>query len=146
MVIASDHAGFDLKQILIEHLSSLEKHVIDVGTYSAERTDYPDHAHAAAQQIKDGEALNGILICGSGNGVQMSANKHAGVRCGLAWKPEIAALAKQHNDANLIAIPARFIDIQVAKDTVDAFLGSEFEGGRHKVRVEKIELKESTLR
>ena len=140
LVIASDHAGFDLKQELIEYLQSAGHGLKDVGTFSDERTDYPEHAHRAAEGLLSGVADLGILICGSGNGVNMSANKHTGIRSALAWNERVAELGRQHNDANMLAIPARFVTSDEAKRIVDAFLGAEFEGGRHETRVRKIDL------
>lgn len=139
LVIASDHAGYDLKEFLKKYLDSLGYDVLDVGTSSGERTDYPDHAHNAAKVVAVGEVNLGIIICGSANGVNMSANKHAGIRSAIAWLPEIASLARQHNNANMLALPARFLGEDAAKEILDAFLGAEFEGGRHQIRVDKIE-------
>jgi len=137
--IGSDHAGFELKRLLIEHLEKNGHDVADVGAFSNESIDYPTPAHAVALSVKGGDAEFGILLCGSGNGVNIAANRHPGVRSALAWNPEIAALARQHNDANIVAVPARFVSEQVARDIVDAFIDSVFEGGRHKRRIEKIE-------
>lgn len=136
--IGSDHAGFDLKEEIIEFLQSKGVELNDRGTYSTESTDYPEFAHAVAEDVEGGKSSWGILICGSANGVSMSANKHAGIRCAICWEPELAELAKQHNDANIIALPARFISSDVAKSIVEAYMASEFEGGRHQRRVEKI--------
>ena len=143
IVLASDHAGFVMKSHLVSFLKSKGHEVLDVGTHSDERTDYPDHAHNAARAVLSGDADLGVLVCGSGNGVQMSANKHEGIRCGLAWTTEIAELARQHNDANMIALPARFIAEELASEIVEGFIGAEFEGGRHAQRVEKIALTNS---
>lgn len=137
LVIGSDHAGYALKQRMISTLSDIE--FIDKGTYNDSSTDYPDYAHAVAKAIQDDEATLGILICGSANGVSITANRHRGVRSAIAWLPEIAALARQHNNANIIALPARFISEELALDIVHAFLNTPFEGGRHQTRVEKIE-------
>lgn len=139
LVIGGDHAGTDLKKALKEHLVGHGAEVFDVGTNSHESVDYPDFAHAVAQGVANGSADLGILICGSGNGVNITANKHPGIRSALAWNPEIAALARQHNDANVLALPARSITNQEAQAIVDAFLEAHFEGGRHQRRVEKIE-------
>ena len=139
LVIGGDHAGTDLKKVLKEHLEGQGTEIIDVGTHSHESVDYPDFAHAVAEGVSNGSADLGILICGSGNGVNMAANKHSGVRSALAWNPEIAALARQHNDANVLALPARSITGKEAEAIVDAFLKAHFEGGRHQRRVEKIE-------
>lgn len=137
--IGSDHAGFDLKQEVLSHLGKSGLNVIDRGTASAASVDYPDFAHRVASDVEHGESQLGIVICGSGNGVNITANKHHGVRSALAWTPEIARLAREHNDANVLALPARFIDKATATAIVDAFLGAAFEGGRHARRVEKIE-------
>jgi len=137
LIIAGDHAGYDLKEVVKDHLNNQDWIVEDVGTHSAESTDYPDYAHPLAERIGDGESL-GILICGSANGVNMTANKHQQVRSAIAWKPEIAALARQHNNANVIALPARFITDEEALAIVDSFLSTDFEGGRHQRRVDRI--------
>lgn len=136
--IGADHAGFQIKQILITYLVSLGHEVKDYGCYSEESIDYPDYAHPVAQQIVKHPGTLGILICGSGNGISMTANKHQEIRCALCWKPEIAVLARQHNDANIISLPARFISEQDAKEMVRLFLETAFEGGRHANRVAKI--------
>lgn len=139
LAIGSDHAGYGLKERLKAYLAAAGWQVQDCGTHSAESMDYPDPAHAVARAVQAGEAQVGILICGSGNGVSMTANKHRGIRCGLAWNAEVAALAKAHNDANILALPARFISEAEAVAAVDAFLAAGFEGGRHARRVAKIE-------
>lgn len=136
--IASDHAGYQLKTKVIEHLKSLGFEVKDYGTSSDESVDYPDYAHPLASAVNKGEFERGVLICGSGNGVQMTANKYPNVRCALCWGEELAALARQHNDANVIALPARFIAEDEAMRCVDTFFSTPFEGGRHQRRVEKI--------
>lgn len=138
IVIGSDHAGFELKEQVIAYLKSKNIVVADKGTYSAERADYPDYGHAVAKEVLDKKIL-GIVICGSGNGINMSVNKHKGIRGALCWNHEVAALARQHNDANIMALPARFMDINEAKKCVDAFVTEKFEGGRHQDRVLKIE-------
>ena len=136
--IGSDHAGFQLKSAIINYLDSIGVEVTDKGCFSEERADYPDYGHAVAMDVIGGKSDNGIIICGSGNGINMTANKHAGIRSALCWNTEIASLAKQHNNANIIALPARFISEQEAIACVEAFLKSEFEGGRHADRVNKI--------
>ncbi len=136
--IGSDHAGFELKTIIVDLLKSLNHEVSDQGTYSNDRADYPDFAHKVAQEVLTQKAELGILICGSGNGINMSANKHKDIRSALCWSAEIASLARQHNNANIIALPARFISEDIARDCVKAFLEAQFEGGRHQNRVEKI--------
>lgn len=139
VVIGSDHAGFELKSQVISYLKSKAIDVIDKGCYSPERADYPDFGHAVASEVLSAE-IPGIVICGSGNGINMSVNKHKGIRGALCWNSEIAALARQHNDANVMALPARFITEEEAKKCVDAFLTEKFEGGRHADRVCKIDL------
>ena len=136
--IGSDHAGFILKEAIIKHLQSKGFKLKDYGCYSEESIDYPDYAHPVSEYITSNEGSLGILICGSGNGINMTANKHQGVRSALCWNPEIALLARQHNNANIIAIPARFITIEAALLMVDVFLATSFEGGRHQLRVNKI--------
>ena len=135
--IASDHAGYELKQALITSLSS-EFSFDDLGAYSEESVDYPDFAHKEAKLIQNKTYERGILICGSGNGIAMTANKYAGIRAALCWNTEIARLARLHNDANILVLPGRFIDIEEAKNCVKTFFSTEFEGGRHCRRVEKI--------
>jgi ribose 5-phosphate isomerase B len=113
---------------------------VDAGTFTNESVDYPDFAHQVAENVLKDEQGRGILICGTGNGMAITANKHAGIRAALCWSPEIAALAKQHNNANIIVLPARFISAQLAMDTLDAYFKAEFEGGRHQRRIDKINL------
>lgn len=137
LMIGADHAGFKLKAVIIRHLEVLEQQVHDYGTYSAESVDYPDFAHPVAEAVESQDTL-GFLVCGSGNGVCMTANKHAGIRAALCWTVELAALARQHNNANILCIPARFVDEATALAMVDTFLNTPFEGGRHKNRVDKI--------
>ena len=138
IAIGGDHAGFDYKKELIPFLQELGYEVKDFGAHSTDSVDYPDFVHPAASSVENGENELGILICGSGNGVQITANKHQKIRCALCWMPEIAALARQHNDANMISIPARFISKELAFEIVDKFLTTDFEGGRHQNRVDKI--------
>lgn len=137
LMIGADHAGFELKATIIRHLEVLDQEVHDFGAYSIDSVDYPDFAHPVAEAVVAEETL-GILICGSGNGVCMTANKHAGIRAALCWTVELAALARQHNNANILCIPARFVDEAVALAMVETFLNTAFEGGRHKTRVDKI--------
>jgi len=139
LVIGGDHAGYDLKSELLGYLTEEGYEIDDLGCYSAESVDYPDFAHPVANQIETGKADLGILICGSANGVAMTANKHQKVRAAIAWKKDVAELARLHNDANIICLPARFISVDEAKEIVDIFLDTPFEGGRHERRVEKIE-------
>jgi ribose 5-phosphate isomerase B len=137
--IGSDHAGFELKSKVIEYLKSMDLEVDDKGCYSSERADYPDFGHAVAMAVID-QGGPGILMCGSGNGISMAANKHKGVRAALCWNPEIAELARQHNDANILVLPARYISDKDCFACIDKFLNTGFEGGRHQQRVEKIDL------
>lgn len=138
IALASDHAGYALKQDVIKYLIGLGYEVKDFGTYSEESCDYPDFAHPAAKAVEDGECDFGIAMCGSGNGIQMTLNKHQGIRAALCWLPEIAALAKQHNNANFLVLPARFVSVEEALRIVDAYLNATFEGGRHQKRIDKI--------
>ena len=137
IVIACDHAGFDYKEIIKKHLET-HYEVKDFGTFSKDSVDYPDFVHPSANAVESGECDFGILICGSGQGVAITANKHQQIRCALCWMPELAELARKHNNANMIALPARFIASELAVDIVDKFLGTDFEGGRHENRVAKI--------
>ena len=139
IAIGSDHAGFELKEVLISYLKSKTIDVVDKGCYSLERADYPDAAHAVATAVTNNEVIFGILMCGSGNGINMSANKHKGIRSALCWSAEIAVMAKQHNDANILTLPARYISVEESKKCVDAFLTEQFEGGRHADRIKKID-------
>lgn len=136
--IASDHAGFQLKEYLIGWLGAKGYEVYDYGCPSEESCDYPDFAHALASAVESGEVDGGVAMCGTGNGISMSLNKHQGVRAALCWTPEISALAKQHNNANICVVPARFIDNDEATAILAAYFEAEFEGGRHQRRVEKI--------
>lgn len=140
LAIASDHAGFELKNEIKMHLkdSFLFK---DFGTHSTDSCDYPDYVHPLAQSIAVGEIQRGILICGTANGVAITANKYKGVRAGIAWQKELAELTRQHNNANVICLPVRFISKETALQIVDAFLNTPFEGGRHQTRVDKIDPK-----
>ncbi|MFA7116981.1 MAG: ribose 5-phosphate isomerase B [Bacteroidales bacterium] len=139
--IASDHAGYELKGILIPFLKGMGKEVKDFGCNSPESMDYPDVAHPLAQAIEKGEIEIGITICGSGNGISMTMNKYPSIRAALCWEPELAALAKQHNNANVLSLPARFISTDNAKEIVKMFFASKFEGGRHLRRINKIPIK-----
>ena len=136
--IGNDHAGPEYKKAIVEMLKAKGHEVTNYGTDSADSVDYPDFAHAVANDISEAKADFGIIICGSGNGIAMAANKHEKVRAALCWMKEIAALARQHNNANIISIPARFTSILQAVEMVDTFLNTEFEGGRHQTRVDKI--------
>lgn len=136
--IASDHAGFELKEHIKKVLASKGFQVRDFGTCSTESMDYPDTAHPLAAAVEAAEVDFGVAMCGSGNGITMTLNKHQGVRAALCWKPEIAALAKQHNNANIISMPARFISRKMADRILEAYLCARFEGGRHQRRIDKI--------
>ncbi|MCM1041133.1 MAG: ribose 5-phosphate isomerase B [Bacteroides sp.] len=138
--IGCDHAGFELKEYLKETLGKEGFVFKDFGTNGPESVDYPDFAHAVAQEVQDGRLPFGILICGSGVGISISANKHPHVRCALCWMREIAKLSRQHNDANILAMPGRFISKEEALETVRAFFSTGFEGGRHQRRIDKIDL------
>lgn len=138
IAIGSDHAGFTLKTKIINHLQSKGFTLDDKGCYSEESIDYADYAHPVASQVENNPGSLGILLCGSGNGINMTANKHQGVRSALCWTPEIAKLAREHNDANILTLPARFLTDEVALEIVDIFFATEFEGGRHQKRIEKI--------
>nr|BCX00371.1 MAG: ribose 5-phosphate isomerase B [Bacteroidota bacterium] len=138
LLIGSDHAGYERKQALVRFLSGQGWEVEDVGTHSPESTDYPEYAVAVARRVAQGEAEGGILLCGSGNGVCITANKVPGVRAALAWNPELARLARAHNDANILCLPARFVTDEEAIAIVRAWLEATFEGGRHARRVQKI--------
>jgi ribose 5-phosphate isomerase B len=138
IAIGSDHAGFELKSALIKHLESHGYLVKDYGTNGSESVDYPDFAHPVANAVDNGECEMAVLICGSANGVAMTANKHQHVRAAICWRLDITELARQHNDANIICLPARFISSEEAIEMLDVFLNTPFEGGRHARRVGKI--------
>jgi len=139
LVIGCDHAGYALKVRLTKYLENKGYSLKDVGTNSEDRVDYPDFGHALASTIIEEEVKFGLLMCGTGNGINMSVNKHAGIRAALCWNPEVAKLARQHNNANVISLPARLITFEDATQIVDAFLNNSFEGGRHEARVNKID-------
>lgn len=138
IAIACDHAGFEYKENLVKYLREKGHEVKDFGTNSTESMDYPDTAHPLAFAVEAGEYEKGIVICGSGNGISMTVNKHQGIRCALCWEPEIARLARLHNNANVCGLPARFISYDVALEIVNVFLTTDFEGGRHQKRIDKI--------
>jgi ribose 5-phosphate isomerase B len=138
IAIGGDHAGFTYKQAITEALAALGHQVTDFGPTTDASVDYPDHAHPLALSVEKGENELGILICGSGNGVAITANKHQGIRAALCWNEELGSLARQHNNANVLCLPARFIDITLAQQIVSAFITTPFEGGRHQNRVAKI--------
>ena len=136
--VACDHAGFALKQFVLQYLEEKGYPVKDYGTWSDASVDYPDFGHALAEGIESGEVYPGIAICGSGEGISITLNKHQQVRAGLCWIPEIAHLIRQHNDANVLVMPGRFIDNNMARKIMDEFFTASFEGGRHQKRVDKI--------
>lgn len=138
LAIGGDHAGFEYKEMLKKVLADTGWIIEDKGTYSTDSTDYPDYAHPLATMVEEGNAAVGILICGSGNGVCMTANKHKGIRAALCWNEELAGLARQHNNANVLCIPSRFVSEETARKMVEVFLYTAFEGGRHENRVNKI--------
>lgn len=136
--IGCDHAGFDYKEAIKAALTLAGHEVTDHGAYGTDSVDYPDFAHPLASSVESGNTTLGILICGSGNGVCMTANKHQGIRAALCWNVELGSLAKQHNNANVLCLPARFISLELAQEITNTFISTEFEGGRHANRVNKI--------
>ena len=138
IAIGADHAGYEFKSAILEILHNKGLEVKDHGTYSADSVDYPDFAHPVANAVQNGEAGLGILICGSGNGVAITANKHQDVRAALCWQADLAKLAREHNNANVLCVPARFVSLAVDEEMVNTFIDTQFEGGRHEKRVEKI--------
>jgi ribose 5-phosphate isomerase B len=139
--IASDHAGFELKQVIKKWLSDKGYEIVDFGSNSSESSDYADYAHPLANSVEKGEVGFGISMCGSGNGINITVNKHQGIRAGLCWNKEIARLARAHNDANICSLPARFISVDEAKEIIETFLSTNFDGGRHLTRINKIPIK-----
>lgn len=140
--VASDHAGYELKEAISSHLADAGHEIVDFGTSGTESTDYPDYGAPAARAVASGECERGVLVCGSGQGMVMVANKVRGVRAALAWRPEVARLSRQHNDANVLCLPARFLDIEQGLEIVDEWFAAEFEGGRHVARIEKMMIEE----
>ncbi len=138
IAVGADHAGFEYKTEVVQHLNKMGYQVADFGTYSENSVDYPDFAHPVANSVEKLETACGVLICGSANGVAITANKHQGIRAALCWQKETAELARKHNNANIICLPARFISLQNAFDIIDIFLNTPFEGGRHEGRVNKM--------
>lgn len=138
VAMASDHAGYEMKELLKTILTEKGYEVKDYGTNSTDSCDYPDYAHPCAEAVENGECAFGVAMCGSGNGIAMTLNHHKGVRAAICWLPELASLARQHNDANVLVLPARFISEAEAESILEAWLSAEFEGGRHVRRVEKI--------
>ncbi len=139
--IACDHAGYEMKEFLVGYLDALGYEVLDFGTHSPESVDYADFAHPLAEAIERGELERGVGLCGSGEGMAMTLNKHRGIRAGLCWNVEVATLIRQHNDANVLVLPARFVTNDEAVTMLDAFLGTAFEGGRHEKRIAKMDIK-----
>ncbi len=139
--LACDHAGYELKEYVKQVLDEKGLEYKDFGCYSEESVDYPDFAHPLAEAVEAGECYPGIAVCGSGNGISMALNKHQGIRAALCWTPELAALARQHNDANVLSMPERFISKEMGKQIVETFLSTAFEGGRHQRRIDKIPVK-----
>ena len=138
--ICNDHAGVDYKFAIVKHLEAKGIEVVNFGTDTTESMDYPDVAHPLARAVEDKTVDLGIALCGTGNGMAMTLNKHQGIRAGLAWNTEVGKLVKQHNNANVLVMPARFIPLETALEIVDAWLGESFEGGRHQRRIDKIAL------
>jgi ribose 5-phosphate isomerase B len=138
VAIGSDHAGYAYKEEIISYLEGKGVKIKDFGTNSPDSVDYPDFAHPVSEAVEKGEVAFGILVCGSGNGVAITANKHQGIRAAICWGEELARLARGHNNANIISIPSRFVDTSVAQQMVDTFMVTPFEGGRHASRVNKI--------
>ena len=141
IAICTDHGGIELKNILADYIQDLGYDLVDFGTDSEESVDYPDYAHPLSSAIEKGDNDFGIAICGSGNGISMTANKYPGIRAALCWNVEISKLARLHNNANICSIPARFVSEELAMDIVEAFFDTEYEGGRHQIRIEKIPIK-----
>lgn len=138
IIIGSDHAGYDMKESVKKYIEAKGIEVVDKGPFSSESVDYPDYAHSVSSAVNNKEFALGILLCGSGNGVCMTANKYENVRAALSWNAEIAKLSRQHNDANILCMPARFVSEEKAKSMVEEFLNTDFEGGRHENRKNKI--------
>jgi len=138
VAIGGDHAGFEYKQVIVDLLKQKGFEVKDFGTFSSDSVDYPDFAHPVASAVESGEAAWGILVCGSANGVAITANKHQGIRAAICWQVDLAKLAREHNNANIICIPARFVSTNLAGEMVNEFAQTAFEGGRHQTRVGKI--------
>lgn len=141
IAIGSDHAGFEFKEAIISLLEGKGLQYLDFGAHSSASADYPDFAHPVSFAVENGDAAFGILLCGSANGVGITANKHKGVRAAVCWGDEIASLARQHNNANILCLPARFVSLQDAEEMVEVFMATPFEGGRHQNRVDKISIK-----
>ena len=143
--IASDHAGYEMKEFVVGYLQAKGFEVYDFGTHSPESVDYADFGHPLAEAVEQGEVACGVGLCGSGEGISMTLNKHQGIRAGLCWLPEIAHLIRQHNDANVVVLPARFITNDEAVAILDEYFSTEFEGGRHEARIAKIPVKQERM-
>jgi len=141
LAIASDHAGYQMKLSIIKYLEEKGYDVTDLGTDSTDTVNYPDFGHPLAEAVESGKFSLGISLCGSGNGINMVTNKHQGIRGALCWNREISHLARSHNDANICSMPARYIDMETAREIVDAFLGTDYEGGRHDIRINNIPIR-----
>ncbi len=141
IALCSDHAGYEMKEMVKGYLEANGLEYTDFGTHSTESCDYPDYAHPAALAVESGKCDRGIALCGSGNGIAMTLNKHQGIRAAICWLPELASLARRHNDANVLVLPARFIEPAVAMEVVNTYLNTDFEGGRHQRRIEKMPLR-----
>ena len=141
IALCSDHAGYEMKEMVKGYLEANGLEYTDFGTHSTESCDYPDYAHPAALAVESGKCDRGIALCGSGNGIAMTLNKHQGIRAAICWLPELASLARRHNDANVLVLPARFIEPAVAMEVVNTYLNTDFEGGRHQRRIEKMSLR-----
>lgn len=140
VAFASDHAGYELKQAVKQYIAERGYEPVDFGTFSSDSCDYADYAHPAAEAVEKGDCSFGIAMCGSGNGISMTLNKHQKIRAALAWLPELASLAREHNDANFLVLPARFVSEEEALNIVAAYMDAKFEGGRHQRRIDKIPL------
>ncbi|MCF8224969.1 MAG: ribose 5-phosphate isomerase B [Bacteroidales bacterium] len=140
IIIGSDHAGYNMKKELVKHLKKKGIKVDDIGTNSNDAVDYPDYGHKLGKMVGEGKFKMGISICGSGNGISMTTNKHAGVRGAICWNEDITEMARRHNDANICSLPARYIDLDTAKRIVDIFVETNFDGGRHEKRIKKIDI------
>lgn len=138
LAIASDHAGYQMKLSIIKHLEGKGYEVKDFGTDSTDAVNYPDFGHPLAEAIESGRFDSGISLCGSGNGINMVTNKHRGIRGALCWNKEISVMARLHNDANICSLPARYLDLETAREIIDAFLETDYEGGRHDIRISHI--------
>lgn len=141
IALCSDHAGYEMKEMVKGFLEANDLEYTDFGTHSTESCDYPDFAHPAAIAVESGQCDRGIALCGSGNGIAMTLNKHQGIRAAICWLPELASLARRHNNANVLVLPARFIEPATAMEIVNTYLTTDFEGGRHERRIEKIPVK-----